>query len=80
MLDRSVQGTGVGRALMQTAFDAAAAQGRRIMVAAISGANPGAIGFHTALGFGQVGRMPRIGQKNGQQLDLILMQKMLSPR
>ena len=80
VLDRSVQGTGVGRALMQTAFDAAAAQGRRIMVAAISGANPGAIGFHTALGFDQVGRMPRIGQKNGQQLDLILMQKMLTPR
>tara|TARA_R100000935_G_scaffold1846_4_gene5527 strand:- start:2029 stop:2514 length:486 start_codon:yes stop_codon:yes gene_type:complete len=80
VLDSSVQGTGVGRGLMQTAFDAAAAQGRRIMVAAISGANPSAVGFHTALGFDHVGRMPRIGQKNGQQLDLILMQKMLSPR
>jgi len=80
VLDAAAQGAGAGRALMQTACDAAIAQGRRVMVAAISGANPGAVGFHAALGFDHVGRMPRIGQKNGQQLDLILMQKMLTPR
>ena len=49
-----------------------------VLDAAAQGAGAG--GFHAALGFDHVGRMPRIGQKNGQQLDLILMQKMLTPR
>jgi L-amino acid N-acyltransferase len=48
------------------------------MVAAVSSANPGAVAFHERLGFGQVGRMPEVGFKNGQYLDLILLQKMLN--
>jgi phosphinothricin acetyltransferase len=44
------------------------------MVAAIDAANVGSIEFHTRLGFVEVGRMPGVGDKWGQRLDLVLMQ------
>lgn len=72
------QGSGVGRALMARLEQAAGEQGVRVMVAAISGANESATVFHTRLGFVQVGRLPQVGYKNGQWLDLILMQKNLT--
>ena len=60
--------------------DAARAEGVHVLIAGISSANPGAIVFHTALGFAEVGRMPEVGRKQGQWLDLVLMQKILSPQ
>ncbi|MGJ8544775.1 MAG: GNAT family N-acetyltransferase [Sulfitobacter sp.] len=70
-------GQGVGRALLQHGLAAAGAQGVHVMVAAISGANPGAQAFHARHGFAEVGRMPQVGRKSGRWLDLILMQKLL---
>jgi len=63
----SVQGTGVGRGLnANRLLTPQAAQGRRIMWRTISGANPGAVRVsNRQLGFDTLGRMPRIGQKNG---------------
>ncbi|HIF76753.1 MAG TPA: N-acetyltransferase family protein [Sulfitobacter sp.] len=78
VLADAAQGQGLGRGLMTRAVEAAAAQGHHVMVAAISSANPGAVTFHEKLGFAQVGRMPEVGRKHGQWLDLILMQKTLS--
>jgi phosphinothricin acetyltransferase len=78
VLADTAQGQGLGRGLMTRAVEAAAAQGHHVMVAAISSANPGAVTFHEKLGFAQVGRMPEVGRKHGQWLDLILMQKTLS--
>ena len=78
VLSEAAQGQGLGRDLMTQAIEAAAAQGRHTMVAAISSANPGAVTFHEKLGFAQVGRMPEVGRKHGQWLDLILMQKTLT--
>jgi phosphinothricin acetyltransferase len=78
ILRASAQGRGVADRLMDRAEAGAAALGHRVMVAAISGANPRAIAFHARRGFRQTGHMPQVGFKAGQWLDLILMQKSVS--
>lgn len=72
-------GRGVGRALIGGLIDHAVATGKRVMVAGIDAANLRSIAFHARLGFEEVARMPGIGDKFGQRLDLILMQLDLSP-
>jgi phosphinothricin acetyltransferase len=68
-------GRGTGRALLDGLADRARAAGKRVMVAGIDGANQGSIEFHVRLGFAEVGRLPGIGDKWGQRLDLVLMQR-----
>ena len=51
--------------------------GIHVMVAAISSANPTAQQFHAACGYTEVGRLPQVGRKCDQWLDLVLMQKIL---
>ena len=77
ILTPDAHGQGMGRTLLSALMDTARGENRHVMVAGISGANPGAIAFHTALGFEQVAQMPQVGRKGGQWLDLILMQKLL---
>lgn len=78
ILAQAAQGRGVGRMLMRRAIEGAQTQGHHVMIAAISGTNPGAIIFHRKLGFEQTARMPQVGRKGGRWLDLILMQKIIS--
>lgn len=78
ILSPCAQGGGTGRMLMAQAIKGATIQGHHVMVGAISGANPGAVVFHERLGFEQVARMPQVGRKADQWLDLILMQKITS--
>ncbi len=67
--------TGVGRALIEALLQRAAAAGKRVMVAAVDGANPGSIRFHERCGFVEVARMPDIGFKLGRVLTLVLLQR-----
>jgi len=69
---------GGGRRLMQAAETAAVSRGVHVMVAGISSANPDAMSFHARLGFVETARMPQVGRKAGQWLDLILMQKTIT--
>ena len=71
------QGAGHGRALIQRAEAAAREAGHHVMVAGISGTNDAGVRFHARMGFAEVGRMPQVGRKWGQWLDLVLMQKIL---
>lgn len=73
------RGGGRGRALMQALEAAARAHGHLSLVAGISGENAAGLAFHAACGFAEVGRMPGVGVKFGRRLDLVLMQKDLSP-
>ena len=71
-------GSGVGRRLMESLIDHAAANGKHVMVAAVDGENEGSVTFHERLGFAVVGRMPEVGRKFDRWLDLVLLQRILS--
>ncbi|PSL22056.1 GNAT family N-acetyltransferase [Shimia abyssi] len=76
-LDASSQGRGWGGALLKALEKKAKRKGTRVLVAAISGENAGAVQFHSRLGYTKVAEMPEVGYKFGRWLDLVLMQKML---
>jgi len=70
-------GRGVGRRLIEGLVEHARAAGKRVMVGGIDSTNVDSIRFHERLGFVEVARMPGIGEKFGQRLDLVLMQRAL---
>lgn len=77
-LSPKARNQGTGRALMAALERVALAESVHVLIAGISSANPGAVAFHTALGFKKVGHMPEVGFKWGKRLDLLLMQKILA--
>ncbi|WP_406645451.1 GNAT family N-acetyltransferase [Aliisedimentitalea scapharcae] len=77
-LDPAARGQGAGRRLLLALESRARGDGIHVMVAGISSANAAGVAFHAAMGYCHVGRLPEVGCKQGQWLDLVLMQKILS--
>lgn len=76
-LRAAAQGAGLGRLLLARLEEHARAAGKRNLVAGISGSNPRATRFFLREAYLQVAHMPGIGQKWGERLDLVLLQKNL---
>jgi L-amino acid N-acyltransferase len=74
------RGMGMGRALMQRLERAAMDEQVHSLWAGISSENPAGIAFHGRIGFKEIARLPEVGRKNDQWLDLILMRKILSSK
>ncbi|QBF32847.1 GNAT family N-acetyltransferase [Thalassococcus sp. S3] len=76
-LAKNARGRGLGKRLLSRLEAVARADGLHVLIAAVSGANPGAVTFHENMGFTEVARLPEVGRKQGRWLDLILLQKVL---
>lgn len=76
-VDASARGKGIGALLVQATIDAAAAAGKHMMVAGITGENEASLRLHRKLGFVETGRMPELGTKFGRYLDLVFLQRRL---
>lgn len=75
---KSCKGLGIGRLLLSTLIDRAAAQGFRQMIAVIGDSeNVASIALHSQLGFKAIGSLPATGRKFDRWIDTVLMQRPL---
>lgn len=72
-----LRGRGLARALMGALIEHARSAGKHVMIGAIGLPNDASVALHAAFGFVETGRLREIGRKNGQWLDLLMMQKTL---
>ncbi len=71
------RGQGIGQKLLAAIVDAAAKNGRRTMVAAITAENAASLHLHEKLGFERTGLIRDSGWKFERWLDLVFLQRML---
>jgi len=71
---------GIGEALYHAVHDLLRLQGYYTVYALITGGNTGSIAFHTAMGYREVGCLPKTGFKLGAWQDLVWMEKELKTR
>jgi L-amino acid N-acyltransferase len=64
---------GAGRALLAELLRRARELGKAIVVAGIESSNHASLALHASLGFFEAGRLPRVGEKFGRSLDLVLL-------
>jgi phosphinothricin acetyltransferase len=76
-VSEQARGRGVGRALLAALIDEARSSGKRVIVGAVDSTNDVSLAMHRSMGFVETGRMPRIGEKRGHRLDMVLLQKEL---
>ena len=67
-------GKGVGKALYTELLRAARRRGYREVIGVIALPNPASLALHAALGFVEVGLLPRVGFKFGEYIDVGLWQ------
>ena len=77
MIAQAAQGRGLGAALLEAVEAHAREREAHSMIAGVSGANAAGIAFHAARGYTEVARVPEVGWKHANWLDLVLMQKIL---
>lgn len=68
---------GVASALLAALVERATAMGKHVMIAGIAADNAASIRLHRENGFVETGRLPEVGTKFGQWLDLVFMQRIL---
>ena len=73
------QNQGIGKELLQELIQIASSNNVHVLIGGIDANNLGSIAFHEKFGFEVVGRMNEVGYKFDKWLDLIWMQKTLSP-
>lgn len=73
-------GKGVGKALMKNLIEIARKRGNHSIIAAIDSTNDESIRLHERLGFVEVARLPEVGAKFGEWLDLVLLELLLDDR
>ena len=71
------RGKGVGRGLLTALCARAKYQGLSNMVGVIGADREGSLALHAACGYVEVGRLPCVGDKFGEKLDMVIMQKTL---
>ncbi len=77
-VDPEFQGLGVGRALMEAAYEAAKAEGKRKLTLRVMSTNEGAIAFYEKLGYRVEGRLVEEFYVAGRYVDDVLMYRMIT--
>lgn len=72
-------GHGVGHALMQAVLESARKLGHHCLIARVCSENPRSLAFHEIVGFTTIGTMREVGEKQGRLLDVVLLQKTITP-
>jgi L-amino acid N-acyltransferase YncA len=72
-------GQGYGRALMAEFLDACRSAGIREVIAVIVEDGAASLALHRRAGFSDVGRLKNVGVKFGRDLDVVFLQKSLTP-
>lgn len=74
-LDPTATGRGIGTALLRLLVDRGRGMGLRTILASISSRNEQSLAFHQKHGFEEVGRFRAIGEKFGQDFDVVYVQR-----
>ena len=72
-------GRGVGKAILTELVERASQHGFHTVMARIVGGHEASIALHRGVGFEVVGTERQVGRKFGQWLDVVSMQKLLTP-
>jgi phosphinothricin acetyltransferase len=76
---RAYQGRGVGRLILESLLSLATDHGFHAVFARIVGGHEASISLHARCSFELIGTEREVGRKFGQWLDVVIMQKLLTP-